>query len=461
MTTDKALDVYMLPQRALIFEKPNKTKVAYQKINRDVQGDQRGKRYLLKAKLLSHQMKFVYSKSQFPALIGGYGSGKTESLIRRTLYLKFKYKKASVAYYLPTYGLIETIAFPRFTELLTAAGCKFKLNETKKRIVIQGAGTIFFRSMQDPDTIIGYEVGNSLVDEIDTLPIEKATKVFIKILGRNRTPLPDGSHNTVGLGSTPEGYGFCYQKYQKNPKEGYELIKASTYDNPFLSQSYIMSLVEAYPAELIQAYLMGEFVNLNGLTVYSNYNRKTHDTRETVQDGDVLHCGQDFNVSNQATTIGVYRGKVLHIVDEISGALDTPATVEILKTRYPNHKIVIYPDPAGSARHSTGASKTDFTILRAAGFIVDAPPAHPRIKDRVISVQLMFQNAKNERHLLINSDKCPNLVESLECQVYDIAGMPDKKAGFDHLVDSVGYLVHRRHSPNTITLSRISTTFGR
>lgn len=436
------MGIYKLPGRDL---KHNETPVM--------------KRYRLRAKLLKHQMKFVYNTSKFPGLVAGYGAGKTEALIRRALYLKYKNKSVNVAYYLPTYSLIETIAWPRFIELLTGARRRFKLNETKKRLDIEGAGTIFFRSMEKPETIVGFEVGHALVDELDTLSLDKAQKAFIKIIGRNRTPIPGGGVNSTAIGTTPEGFGWMYQNYEKNLKPGFELIRASTFDNPFLPESYIQGLIDAYPAELIQAYLNGEFVNLNGLVVYSNYNRYKHNSREKVEPGDVIHAGQDFNVGNQSTTIGVYRGEELHIVDEIAGALDTPATVEIMKTKYPGHKIVFYPDPAGNSRDTRGASLTDFSILRKAGFIVDAPPAHPRVRDRIISVQLMFKDSRSVAHLKINSERCPALVECLECQVYDEAGQPDKKTGFDHLPDALGYLIHRRHSPNTLTVSRIASRF--
>jgi hypothetical protein len=37
------------------------------------------------------------------------------------------------------------------------------------------------------------------------------------------------------------------------------------------------------------------------------------------------------------------------------------------------------------------------------------------------------------------------LVESLEKQSYDKNGEPDKKAGFDHIVDAAGYFVSYRY----------------
>jgi hypothetical protein len=43
--------------------------------------------------------------------------------------------------------------------------------------------------MSDPERIIGYEVGYSLIDETDILSKDKMSDVFMKIIGRNRSVL--------------------------------------------------------------------------------------------------------------------------------------------------------------------------------------------------------------------------------------------------------------------------------
>ena len=68
-----------------------------------------------KVSLLEHQVKFVNSKSKFPAIIGGFSCGKTDSLAYRALSLIFKYgpmfKKETkgryiIGVYEPTYDLV-------------------------------------------------------------------------------------------------------------------------------------------------------------------------------------------------------------------------------------------------------------------------------------------------------------------------------------------------------------------
>lgn len=44
----------------------------------------------------------------------------------------------------------------------------------------------------------------------------------------------------------------------------------------------------------------------------------------------------------------------------------------------------------------------------------------------------------------MNTNKCPNFTATLEQQVYDDFGMPDKSAGLDHVGDAGGYPLAKR-----------------
>ena len=182
-------------------------------------------------RLTDPQYEFVTCEDQFPALVAGFGSGKTHAAVVRAMTKKLQYPRQNVAYYLPTYDLVTTIGFPRFYESLEELGLKFKPNKNDKMIHVQDAGAIIFRTMDNPERIIGYEVADSLVDELDTLPEDKAREAWNKIISRNRQKKPDGSLNTVGVATTPEGFRFVYDRWQRNSAPGYRIIKASTMSN--------------------------------------------------------------------------------------------------------------------------------------------------------------------------------------------------------------------------------------
>lgn len=396
---------------------------------------------MAQVKLTDPQYDLVTSAAQFPAMVAGFGAGKTKALVTRALYKKSNYKKQNVAYYLPTFDLVRQIGFPRFEEELEAMGAKYKLNKVLHTFEIENSGSIIFRSLDQPERIVGYEVADSLVDELDTLKTANARDAWRKIIGRNRQKKPDGSLNTVAVGTTPEGFRFVYEQWGKQQIEGYELIKASTYSNQHnLPDGYIRSLENSYPANLLAAYLGGEFVNLTSGSVYSEFDRKLNYCNTEVIEREPLHIGMDFNVAKGAAVVFVLRDTDPHAVHEFTGVFDTPAMISLIKSTYQNHPIYIYPDASGQARKSNNASESDLSLLRAAGFNVLVNPRNPAVKDRILSMNQMI-NVQGVRRLKVNTDKCPSFTESLEKQAYDKNGEPDKSAGLDHVIDGGGYFI--------------------
>lgn len=390
------------------------------------------------------QRAFVFSKAPFPAFVGGFGSGKTAAAIARIMTLKRLCPGQDVAYYLPTYGLVEDIAYQRFPALFERNGLSYKLNRQAATLHTD-IGRIVFRTMDNPDRIVGYEVAHSICDELDTLPLEKARNVWNKIIARNRqkaftdkgTPIP----NTVGVATTPEGFRFVYERWVKNKAPGYELFRARTMDNAeHLPDGYIDNLRNSYPTALLSAYLEGEFVNLTAGSVYAEFDRAMNASSETIKPGETLHIGMDFNVTRMAAVVHVLRGADPHAVGELVDVFDTPAMIALIKDKYRGHSVMVYPDASGGSRRSVMASESDLSLLKAAGFRVCVNSVNPAVKDRVLSVNAML-NKDGKRRYKVNPQTCPHLVESLEKQAYDKNGEPDKTAGFDHVIDATGYFI--------------------
>jgi hypothetical protein len=387
------------------------------------------------------QWEFVTAPEQFPAFCGGFGSGKTHAGVCRSIAKKLAYPAQSVAYYLPTYDMVRTIGFPRFGELMEEMHLPRRFNKTDATIDFGQWGQLMFRTMDTPERIIGYEVADSVVDELDTLPTEKARDAWNKIIGRNRQKKPDGSLNTVGAVTTPEGFRFVYDRWVKNAAPGYRLIKAATESNAkHLPAGYVDSLRASYPSALLSAYLDGEFVNLTAGSVYPSFDRRLNGTNETIKPEDTLHIGLDFNVTKMAAVVHVYRDGKPRAVDELVDVFDTPAMIALIKKRYIGHSIMVYPDASGGNRKSQNASESDLTLLRQANFHVCVNPTNPAVKDRVLSMNRMLES----REYLVNADRCPVYVEGLEKQAYDKHGEPDKTSGLDHALDAAGYFIAYR-----------------
>ena len=291
--------------------------------------------------------------------------------------------------------------------------------------------------MDTPQRIIGYEVGDSDVDELDTLKMKDAQECWRRILSRNRQK-KEGGQNTVGVATTPEGFRFTYERWEHGPGPGYEIIRAPSYSNPHLPEGYIDQLREDYPEQLIDAYIEGLFVNLTTGTIYIGFDRKTCNTDIVEKPGEPLFIGMDFNVGQMSAVAHVKRGGLPYAVDEITGGYDTPDMIAKIKNKWDGHSIIVYPDASGDSRKAVDASKTDISILRSAGFTVVAPKKNPPVRDRINAMNGAFKKGYR-----INVDRCPIYTRCLEQQAYDDHGQPDKKQGLDHLPDAGGYFIHK------------------
>jgi hypothetical protein len=319
-------------------------------------------------------------------------------------------------------------------------GIGFELNKTDSIMTLENGSQIIFRSADNVERLVGFEIADGVIDEIDTLKEQHASEVWIKMLGRCRQLKADGAPNTLAAVSTPEGFKFVYKTWGREPKPGYELVRAPTSSNPYLPAGYIDQLKASYSSSLLSAYLDGEFVNLSSGSVYAEFDRHLNGTDATIQISEPLHIGMDFNVNNMSAVVCVIRNGNPMALEELTGIRDTPTMIDVIKGRYHGHAITVYPDASGGSHKSVNASLSDIALLRSGGFTVLANSRNPAVKDRVLAVNQLIHNQGN-RKLLVNFDRCPSLVEGLEQQAYDKNGEPDKASGLDHLNDALGYFI--------------------
>ncbi|WP_353192120.1 terminase family protein [Pandoraea pnomenusa] len=402
------------------------------------------------------QAEFLQMPHKFRAYVAGFGSGKTWVGCTSICQHFWQWPRINQGYFAPTYAQIRDIFYPTMEEVAAVMGLAVKINQTNHEVhVYEGRkfrGTVICRSMEKPETIVGFKIGHALIDELDVMPLKKAQTAWRKIIARMRYNVP-GLLNGIDVTTTPEGFKFVYQQFVKAVREKpelaklYGLIQASTYDNELnLPDDYIQSLYESYPAQLIAAYLRGQFVNLASGSIYADFDRKKNHTDAVIAPKETLHIGMDFNVLNMTATINVVRDGMPLMLLERTKVRDTPAMARILKEDFAalGHGIVIYPDASGGNTTSKNASESDLSILKQAGFKVDVNSANPAVKDRVNAYNAMILNAAGERRFLINTHACPVTTEALEQQVWGEDGQPDKKTGHDHPNDANGYFIVKK-----------------
>lgn len=399
-------------------------------------------------------------------MVCGFGTGKTWGGCAALNKHVWEWPKVNSGYFAPTYPHIRDIFYPTIEEVAFDWGLRVEIRTGDKEVHFysgrQYRSTTICRSMDNPATIVGFKIGHALIDEFDLLAMQKALLAWRKIIARMRYNVP-GLRNGIDVATTPEGFRATYELFVKNPrnkpalKSSYGIVHGSTYENEKnLPDDYIQSLVDAYPPQLIQAYLNGQFVNLNSGAVYPDFSRTLNHTNEVIKEGEQLHVGMDFNVNRMAAAVSVIRDGLPLTLAEIVKVRDTPAMIIALKEKYGKHQITVYPDASGQARKTVNSTASDHTLLRDAGFTVLVNPSNPLIRDRVMAVNGMILNAAGERRWKINTDNCPHITDLIERQAYDINGDPEKD-GTEDPIDATGYFLAHRYPVMRNTANRIQT----
>ena len=393
--------------------------------------------------LLPHQFALIKdTETKILGLVSGFGAGKTFAVARKAVLLAKANPGCDGIVTEPNFPLLEQILIPELKTALDFFHVPYEYKKADNMFYCQIEGKetrIICKSMEGYERLIGINAAYVVMDEFDTAKTELAYNAFIKLLGRIRV----GTIRQMVIVSTPEGYRAMYRIFVEDAGEGKRLIRAKTTDNYHLPQDYIDTMRSQYPAELIDAYLNGEFTNLTSGTVYTQYDRTHNDTSREDDGQSDLHIGIDFNVGAMSAVACLIKDNNVYAVAEYTDLFDTPELVETLERAYPHRRVYVYPDAAGNARKSVQANTSDIKLLTQARFSVQANSKNPSIMDRVNGLNTMFCNANGLRRCFINTVKCPKLTKALEQQAYDEnTRMPDKKNGHDNKgIDALGYLV--------------------
>jgi hypothetical protein len=311
-----------------------------------------------------------------------------------------------------------------------------KVNESDLRIELVNGSVIALRGADNFDSLRGVGLDFLVLDEVADIDERAFTEVL-------RPTLADRQGKALFLG-TPKGRGNwlfdLYQRGQDPTEHQWESWQYTTEQGGQVTRDEIEAARRDLDARTYEQEFQASFVTHSGV-IYYNFDR-TRNVRE-YQDEVPSHIlvGLDFNVNPVSAVVAARTERGLHIFDEILiYGSNTDELVDELKNRYPNNRVTVFPDPAGSARKTSSAGRTDITILENAGFAVKYHRSHPPVRDRINAVNSLLLNAASETRLLIDP-RCRTYIECLEKQTYkEGTQIPDKDSGFDHLNDAAGYL---------------------
>ena len=408
-----------------------------------------------------HQTQIVCAPDAFPDisyffLCGGYGCGKSFSIVLEIIKLSKQYQGEDV-----TIGLCSTTithlkktVILELEKIFKKTGSIFTYNQQDNILTI---GTIRFLLIAtgQPSDIYGPNIHICLCDEIDELPELKAIEAHKALSERTRLTLPDGRKPFVMYFSTCHGYRGLYKIIQKlkADKLKYVKVRGLTKNNTSLDPQYVKNLYAIYDDAERMAYLEGMFVNLQSGRVYASYDEATCKCKpfEITPDYTVM-VGQDLNSGFSKAAAVIKKDKCLYIArgwsfKEVGGA------PSIMRQTYPQNDVLWFPDCSG--KEILKGYKQE---ILDNGIQCRIGTANPRILDRVFYVNKLFKMG------LLKVFDCPEtdmVSEALKVRAYNDLGQPEKGKGEDapdHICDGLEYVIYRivRSDPDFMNLRELS-----
>jgi hypothetical protein len=322
-----------------------------------------------------------------------------------------------------------------------------------------GITRLTVRSLHEPDRLRGMKALSAWIDE-GAFTSGEAWEI---VQGR----LAD-SDGPCWITTTPDGYNWVYDLYEqaRNGNRDVRVIHFTSLQNPFLKQSGFARLARQLDARTYAQEVGAKFLRARGL-IYHAFRKAKHVQPRAFNPTLPVWIGQDFNVDPMATLIGQpittrSGAQGVHFVGErLARDSNTPDLIAWVKSniceRYKlaPSRVTFYADASGKARTTTGRS--DFYLLRAAGFKVEAPSRNPAVKDRINCVNGLLAPSDGTEARMLFDPSCTQAINCFSKHQYKPESdppEPDKDSGFDHMTDAGGYLAWKRWP------LRIATTLG-
>lgn len=379
------------------------------------------------------QTKICSDNSRFRVAVTGRRFGKTHVAMRELA--RFASKPNTLVWYVaPSYRMAKNIVWDQIKDKLKSLRWVEATNEAELMLRLKNGSKIYLKGADSPDSLRGVGLDFIVLDEFQDIDPKTWTEVL-------RPTLSDKNGHALFTG-TPRGVGsWSHEMYTTAlAKDDWSGFTFSTLEGGNVPQDEVEQAKRDMDVRTFEQEYLATFTTYSGV-VYYNFDRKESLQQLTGLDTKEIHCGIDFNVDPMSVCISVIENNTINFIDEICmRGSNTDEVCDELKRRYPNSRIIMYPDPAGRQRKTSAGGKTDISILQNAGFSVQVRNSHTPIRDRVNSVNAKLKNTHGQRNLFIDP-KCKQIINSLEKMVYKPGtSIIEKDGELDHMADAVGYL---------------------
>ena len=381
--------------------------------------------------LTNPQRNVIHNDARFRVLITGRRFGKTFLAINELA--KFASKPNQKVWYVaPSYRQAKAICWGVLKEKMIYHKWAKSINHSDLTITLKNNSQITLRGSDNEQSLRGVGLNFLCIDEFADVNKDAWYEVL-------RPTLSDTLGHALFC-SSPKGFNFAYDLYTKKDPE-WQSFKYTTLEGGQVLEEEIEQAKNDLDERTFQQEYLATFVNYAGI-IYYNFDRDKNIIENYKNNYNTVHIGQDFNIDPMASVVSIIENDKIYIIDEIQiWSSNTNEMIDEIKNRYPNKKIVIYPDPSSKARKTSAGGMTDLALLKNAGFEVRVRNKAPLVRDRINAVNSKFKNAKGVNSLYVLKS-CKNVIKSIERQIYkEGTNVPDKDSGFDHFNDALGYMV--------------------
>ena len=390
----------------------------------------------MKINLTKPQYQISSSNKRFRVLVSGRRFGKTYLCITEMMKYASRVKQ-NIWYVAPTFKMAREIAWAKLKDMLHQFNWIENVNESNLQITIKKTGSkISLKGCENYDALRGVGIDFLILDEFADIDEKAWTEVL-------RASIADTQGDVLMCGS-PKGYGnWSYRMYLKGKEdEEWDSFQFTTLQGGMVPKEELEHAKQDVDIRTYRQEFEGTFENYAG-AVYYNFHPVDNVRQSNIDWSKPLHIGLDFNVDPMSASVAQIEKDTIHFKDEIViYSSNTDEMVEEIRNRYGSkQKIFCYPDPACRQRKTSAGGRTDLTILQNAGFNVKCKIKHSPIRDRINAVNSRLKSATGKRHIFVNPS-CKIIIRGLQRQIYkENTNIPDKEEGFDHMNDSIGYLI--------------------
>jgi hypothetical protein len=384
---------------------------------------------------LTVPQRTVYdAPERFKLLCSGRRFGKTYLCITRLINWAME-KPGSLCWYVTAnYRMAKQIAWRQLRAMVPPEVFLAK-NEAELTVELKNGSILALKGADNPDSLRGISLSALVVDEAAYVRQEAWEMVLRPALSDQGGP--------AWFITTPSGLNWFHDLWeQAKLEDDWRTFSYTTVEGGNVPPAEVEAARRTLDERTFKQEYLASFETLSG-RVYPDF--ADENISEDVKDtGGEIYWGTDFNVGIMAGVLASRVGDTVHIWDELAvKQSNTDEVCQLLKQRFPNRKIIAYPDPTGSARKTSSAGRTDHDIIRRYGFQCVSPKAPWAVKDKINATNWMIRTADGHIKLFIHP-RCKHTIKALKNVTYKQGAgdyVIDKSANIEHWTDGLGYLI--------------------